>query len=371
MTRRVRPVELVLVVPSARREGGGDIWIEGLLRHLPDLGVRPLVAFEGDGELVHRARGYGCRPARIDGLGDDGVVCALTDMFRAHRPEVTVFWSPRAQVYGSKAHRAAGSPGRTAWVQHVMPSDFWLHQEASDLPADLVLCVSSAVERRQRQLYPRYPTRVVHPGVDAHVAADSEVARAQLGCRAAEVLVGVVGRIEPWKGQDIAVRMLAHLLSRGLDVHLVLFGERRSPTWPEFGKQVTALAHELGVADRVTFTGHVTDVPTALPALDALVCASREEGFGLAAVEAMAAGVPVVSTRCGGPEDVVEHERTGLLVPVDDPLRLAAAVERLITDQDMATTLAERAGEIWRTRFTGRRSAQNFLAAIASLTLPP
>jgi len=80
----------------------------------------------------------------------------------------------------------------------------------------------------------------------------------------------------------------------------------------------------------VVFTGYVRDVPAVLAALDVIVCASHEEGFGLAVVEAIAAGVPVVSTRCGGPDDVIEHGLTGLLVPVDDPLRLANVVERLL-----------------------------------------
>lgn len=367
MTERVRPVELALVVPSARRHGGGDVWLDGLLRYLPRLGVPPLVVFEGAGELVGMAADYGCRPLSLENRGGDVMASALADLLRAHRPEVTVFWSPRAQVYGSKAHRAAGAPGRTAWVQHVMPSRFWLHQDASALPTDLVICVSSAVERRQCELYPLHPTRVVHPGVDACEAVPREVARARLGCAAPEFLVGVVGRIEPWKGQDIAVRMLARLAARGLDVQLVLLGERCSPSWPGFGPEVAALARGLGLMERVVFPGHVTDVPAVLPALDVLVCASREEGFGLAAVEAMAARVPVVSTRCGGPEDVIEHERTGLLVPVEDPHLLSDAVEHLLVDRGLAAGLAERAGEVWQERFTARSSAEEFLAAVTNL----
>jgi glycosyltransferase involved in cell wall biosynthesis len=202
------PVELVLVVPSARREGGGDVWLDGLLRHLPQLGFRPVVVFVAAGPAVRIGGPPGC-----------------------------------------------GGPGRTAWVQHVIPSDFWLHRAASALPTDVVLCVSSAVERRQRELYPQHPTRVVHPGIEACDALPQTEARARLGCAAHASLIGVVGRIEPWKGQDLAIRMLAELVARERHVHLVLLGQRRSSTWPEFGEQVATLARELRVADRVTFTG--------------------------------------------------------------------------------------------------------------------
>jgi Glycosyl transferases group 1 len=364
------PVELVMVVPSARREGGGDVWLDGLLRHLPQLGLRPVVVFEGHGELVEMASAYGCCPIVARAVDGDAMVATLVSVFRECHPKVTVFWSPRAQLYGSKAHQAAGGSGRTAWVQHVIPSEFWLHRAASALPTGVVLCVSSAVERRQRELYPQHPTRVVHPGIDACAALPREEARARLGCTTHGLFVGVVGRIEPWKGQDVAVRMLAELVTRQLDVHLVLLGQRRSSIWPEFGGQVATLAYELRVADRVRFTGPVRDLPAVLPALDVLVCASREEGFGLAAVEAMAAGVPVVSTRCGGPEDVLEHRVSGLLVPVEDALRLADAVEGLLTNRGFAAGLADSAQQAWRTRFTARRSAENFCAALTGLAMP-
>ncbi len=217
-------MELAIVVPSARREGGGDVWLDGLLRHLPQLGLRPVVVFEGHGELVEMAAAYGCRPIVARAADSDAMASALTDVLRDCSPQVTVFWSPRAQLYGSKAHQAAGGPGRTAWVQHVIPSNFWLHRAASALPTDVVLCVSSAVERRQRELYPQHPTRVMHPGIDACDALPREEARARLGCTAHARPMGVVGRIEPWKGQDLAVRMLAELVTRRLDVYLVLLG---------------------------------------------------------------------------------------------------------------------------------------------------
>lgn len=217
-------------------------------------------------------------------------------------------------------------------------------------------------------LYPQSPTHVLHPGIDLPDAVSRETARARLGCPMTGPmtgpLIGVVGRVEPWKGQDLAVRMLADLAARVPAVRLVLIGQQRSATWPEFGAEVAALTHELGLADRVVFAGHIGDASALLSALDVLVCASREEGFGLAAVEAMAAGVPVVSTRCGGPEDVVEDGRTGLLVPAEDPGRLAHAVERVLSDHGLAADLVIRARDAWRARFTARRSAENLLRAV-------
>lgn len=374
MNAPVRTPRLMLVVPSARRDGGGDVWLDQLLPHLAVAGPAPTVVFETDGELVTYAGGYGCTtmvlPRRDGSPGRDvsTLVAPLAGVLAEHRPDVTVFWSPRAQLYGSPAHALAGRPGRTAWVQHVMPSAFWLHRDASALPADLVICVSKAVQRRQRELYPWRATRVVRPGLDMPQAPLSRpAARARLGCAVSGHVVGVVGRVEPWKGQDVAVRMLAALVDRGMDAHLVLLGRRRSPTWPEFDGAVVRLIRELSLTVRVTFAGHRRDVTGLLPALDVMVCASREEGFGLAIVEAMAAGVPVVATHCGGPGDIIDHEVTGLMVPIDDPIALANAVERVLRQPSLAVRLAAGARQAWQERFTAARSAGAFRAMVADL----
>lgn len=363
--------QVAMVVPSARRLGGGDIWLEQLLTCLRPEGIVPAVIFEADGELARHAAELGLDVTIVPGGASEPpgrapaneLVVRLAQILTRLRPDVTVFWSPRAQIYGSAAHKLAGSPGRTMWVQHVMPSGYHVHREASLAPADRVICVSSAVQRRQRELYPQSPTRVVHPGLDlAQSALPCSRAQWSLGCAGPGPVIGLVGRVEPWKGQDVAVHMLARLPLA--DARLVLIGERHSPTWPDFASRVERLAHELHVTQRVIFAGHLRDVPALLPALDVLLCASREEGFGLAIIEAMASGVPVVATRCGGPEDILEHERTGLLTSTEDPVELACAVSLLLGHPALATAIAARARSAWRERFTGQQSAKAFASAL-------
>lgn len=366
----------MLVVPSAGRSGGGDVWLEQLIQGLADFGAAPAVVFENHGQLIQSAASAGCethvlpqqRP--VDETGLSSLIRPLADIMSGYQPDATVFWSPRAQLYGSRAHASAGQPGRTAWVQHVMSSSFWLHRDASHAPTDLVVCVSSAVDRRQRALYPHSVTAVVHPGIAPRPSGLSRAeARKLLGWHGSGYVIGVVGRVEPWKGQDIAVRMLHALVGADAGCHLVLLGENRSPTWPEFGGAVEELASELGVGDRVRFAGHRSDVTDVLPAFDVLVCSSREEGFGLAIVEAMTAGVPVVATRCGGPEDIVEHGVNGLLVPAESHVALADAVLRLLNRPDIGRQLAHQARLSCATRFTATSSAAAFQEVIASLAV--
>lgn len=362
----------MIVVPSARLAGGGDVWLDALLAGLGRHGIAVVAVFEEDGELVRRATEYGCISLVLPGNGDRAkhhlrrLASPVAGVMAEYRPHVTVFWSPRAQVYGALAHQQAGRPGRTAWVQHVIPSRFWLHQAASDSPSDLVICVSRAVQARQDHLYPGRATAVVHPGLDApRRPLPRLAARQALGIPGEGRAVGVVGRVEPWKGQDIAVRMLARLTDTASS--LILVGDRRSASWPDFTAEVDGLAAELGVADRVVFTGHRHDAARLVHGLDVLVCASREEGFGLAVLEAAAAGTPVVATRCGGPEDMIEHEVTGLLVPPEDPAALAQAVEAVFASPAEAARMAGNAQRLHRQRLTAAHGVARFAEALHGL----
>ncbi|MGH3625407.1 MAG: hypothetical protein ACRDQ5_27105, partial [Sciscionella sp.] len=140
-----------MVVPSAARQGGGDVWLVQLLETLAPQQVDLLVVFESAGELAALASSAGHRVAV---LGRTTTPCdadlttlaaPLASVLATEKPEVTVHWSPRAHVYGSRARQLLGRNGPVAWVQHVIPSDFWLHKLANAYPAQAVVCVSSAV----------------------------------------------------------------------------------------------------------------------------------------------------------------------------------------------------------------------------------
>jgi glycosyltransferase involved in cell wall biosynthesis len=232
-----------LVIPSASRRGGGDVWLAELLAHPHVHGSLDLVAvFETGGELAELAEKCGHRVAvlgrRHSPSSQDFARLAvrLSRVLRRERPQVTLHWSPRAHIYGTLARQLTGSLGVAGWVQHVMPSRFWLHRLASGLPADAVVCVSSAVARRQRQLYPRRRALIVQPGVDiTRPDIDRRSARRTLNLPEIGPVIGVVGRVEPWKGQDVLVRAYGLLRKRGLpEARLLCVGYTRSRTWPEF-----------------------------------------------------------------------------------------------------------------------------------------
>jgi glycosyltransferase involved in cell wall biosynthesis len=158
--------------------------------------------------------------------------------------------------------------------------------------------------------------------------------------------VGVVARLSPEKGQDTFLEAAAMVLREVHDVGFVIAGDAALGD-RHYAERLVDLARRLGMVERTLFTGFTDRVPELMAGLDVLVVPSHAEPFGLVTVEAMASGTPVVATRTGGSPEIVEHEKTGLLVPPRDPAAIARAVLTLLRSPDRARALGE----------TGRRRA--------------
>jgi glycosyltransferase involved in cell wall biosynthesis len=148
----------------------------------------------------------------------------------------------------------------------------------------------------------------------------------------------MVGRLAPWKGQDVFLRAFAAAFRGGEEQAIVagsaLFGE------DDYAQSLPVLAADLGIADQVTFPGFVHDIPALLEDVDALVHASViAEPFGQVVIEGMASGLPVVASAAGGPLEVITDEQDGILVPPGDVDALARQMRRLRDDPERCRLL--------------------------------
>jgi glycosyltransferase involved in cell wall biosynthesis len=149
---------------------------------------------------------------------------------------------------------------------------------------------------------------------------DRAAARDALGFPGDAPLVGVVGQLTPWKGQDDAVRALAIARKTVPTARLAIAGSAKfagpSARYDNtaYAEQLAALPAELGVAHAVTLLGEVDDVPAVLSTLDVLLVPSWEEAFGRVVVEGMAMGLPVIATSNGGPPEIITDGDTGFLL---------------------------------------------------------
>jgi glycosyltransferase involved in cell wall biosynthesis len=182
--------------------------------------------------------------------------------------------------------------------------------------------------------------------------------RAALGLAPDAEVIITVGRQEHPKGLRHLLAAAARLLPTRPRAVLLLAG-REGNTSAEL-RQLTV---RLGLgAERVRFLGHRDDVPDLLAAADVLAVASGVEGMPGAVLEAMALGVPVVAFDIPTVAEVVEPDRSGLLVPAGDPAALAAAIERVLADPDLAGRLGRRGREVFAVRFTLAASARGMAA---------
>jgi teichuronic acid biosynthesis glycosyltransferase TuaC len=189
------------------------------------------------------------------------------------------------------------------------------------------VAISSAVRASiEHHTGPSARLRVIPDAVD-----DSVFVLPANGARRIDGQLLFVGAIRRVKGVDVLLRSLRLLADRGRDVSLRLVGEGHFERYARDQEHVRSLTTELGLEDRVEFVGRkpLAELVGELQQSAALVLPSRAESLGMVLVEALACGTPVVATRCGGPEDIVD-ESVGTLVPPEDPVALAGGIERVL-----------------------------------------
>jgi glycosyltransferase involved in cell wall biosynthesis len=348
----------------------------------------------------------------IDHMGLGGEQRVVQDLCFMHGPEVEpMAWSLRSHELPGTAERMAAArvPYRTLGLsarnplpalgirralRETGPDVLHLHLEASTLVGALAalsltprpLLVASVANDPYRQSgYHRWAGRRLAASMDLHITHSrgirESVLRAYAGrprrlevvslgidldrfrrdradpARVAEYrggsapVVGAIGRLVPQKAMHVLVDATPALLEAhpGLRVLIVGDGPLRA--------DLEAQAARLGVAGAVRFAGFQEDVVSAYAAMDVFVLPSRDEGFGLVFLEAMAVGVPVVGTRVIGSEDAVEDGVTGLLVPYADPAALAGAVRGILASPDLARRLRDTAAERVRRVYTREQCA--------------
>lgn len=336
----------VVYLDHVARLSGGEIALLRLLPHLDR--VNPHVILAEDGPLVQQLHLAGIstevlplaasvrkvRKGDVHQRGLPPVVAGATAAYvlrlaarlRKLRPDLIHTNSLKAGVYGSLAARIAGIP--MIWhVRDRIEGDYLPHaavlmvRRMSRYLATAV--VANSKSTMQTLAAPSKP--VVIYSVLPEVMGDVLVRPRSAG---GPLTFGIVGRLAPWKGQDVFLRAFALAFpagdERAVVVGSALFGE------DHYAASLPRLANLLGIADRVEFRGYRPDVWDELSRIDVLVHASiTPEPFGQVILEGMAAGVPVVAARAGGPAEILQHDVTGILYEPADVEDLARAMRRM------------------------------------------
>jgi glycosyltransferase involved in cell wall biosynthesis len=311
---------------------------------------------ETEGDFAETARARGVEPVVISELGrairparDLAALFKLIRMFRHLRPDIVHTHTAKAGTLGRLAARVAGVPLTVhTFHGHVLDGYFsppvtrffLMVERRLARTTDRIVAVSPRLRDQLLAMRIGRPDQVevVPLGLDLgrfrQRPPTAPVLRASLCIAPGAPLLGSVGRLVPIKDLPTLFRAMATLEENGQPAHLVIVGDGEDRT------ALTRLAGELGLSTRVHFLGWRSDLETILNELDVVVCSSRNEGTPVALIEAMAAGVPVLSTEVGGVADLVTHGETGWLVPPGDPAAMADGIRRLLAEPSLRTCLA-------------------------------
>jgi glycosyltransferase involved in cell wall biosynthesis len=267
---------------------------------------------------------------------------ALASVLEAGRFDRVVCHAAWSQALFGGVVRRAKVP-LVFWAHDVATGTHWTERIARLVRPDLVIGNSRYTADSLRRLYKNVPSIVLTYPVDTNAAvlttAERAALRQQLDTPADATVLIQVSRMEAWKGHAVMIEALAQLSAQSGWIWWVVGGAQR-PEERAYVKELTAAARRLGIDDRVRWLGERHDVRRLLAAAD-IHCQANvaPEPFGIAYVEALAAGLPVVASCSGGAIEIVD-ESCGVLVPPGDSTALAAALERLIVDRPLRAKLA-------------------------------
>ncbi|MEO8605424.1 MAG: glycosyltransferase family 4 protein [bacterium] len=326
-------------IDAERGFSGGEVQVFLLIDGLARRGHHNLLLCPPGSAATAEAGRRGVATAEVPMRGDlDALAVArLAAALRRQPLDVVHLHTGRAAWLGGLAARAAGVPAivtrrmdrplRRGWRSRLI-YQHCSRRTAAIAPAIVAQLIEAGVPRQRIVLIPSAvdPARLVPRQPRAAV-------RAAGGVTDAEVIVFVAAALVRRKGIDVLLDALAGLRARGARPRLWVAGDG-----PE-RQALAAQARALALDDQVTWLGRRDDVADLLAASDIFALPSRAEGLGVAALEAMGAGLPVVASAVGGLADAVVDERCGLLVAPGDAVALGAALERLLHEPELRARL--------------------------------
>lgn len=346
----------ILFVNHVSRVSGAERSLLDLLRHLDRGRFEPLVCLPPGGELTEALPATGApayhvplrrlrrtaNPLRLAGdlAHAAWVIRRLARLIRDERIDIVHANSDTAQLYAGPAARWAVVPcvWHTRDLAPLGALGWWLERYASR-----VVAISDGVRRRvQPCVRPASKLRRLYNGIDLEglaIRGDGSATRAELGLPADVPVVAMMGQMVPWKGQGAFIEMAACLGRTLPPLRFVIVGGDLFDEHPRYVAALRARSDELGLRDRILFTGYRADAVRLLDAVDVLVHPATREPLGRVILEAMAKGKPVVAVNAGGPAEIIRNGVDGLLAESDRADDLAQAVLRVIGDPMLAAQL--------------------------------
>jgi glycosyltransferase involved in cell wall biosynthesis len=348
--------------------GGSSRCLLGWLKELDRSKYDPLVAVHYDGPAIKKIRELRVKVIRIPfrsfyiykSWADKKMVSYLLSLFdlifftlpsaiflfvlikKNHIKIAHLNSKPFGVIPGIIASKLAGIP----CICHL--HDIKTPVKREKLFARWVDCLVVLTEKARslyKQEYPNSKIKLIANGINLKeypLSVDATVLRKELGINDNTKVAGIIGRLVEGKGFTDFIKAAKILNEKFSDIKYVIIGSASKQDKP-YEDNLRKLTTDLGLTEKVLFTGWREDIKDLIGIFDVLVQASTTfpEGFGLTVLEAMALGKPVVVTNVPGPAELVVNEKTGLIVPASNPGKLAEAIEKIVTNQEQASAMGK------------------------------
>lgn len=368
-------MKVAVIMPLAELRGGGEMMLWDLMQHGRNQGIEWLTIFLENGPMVQdfQAIGIDARVVQSGRLRElhcfIAAVGKITSMVRQEQVNVIVGWMTKAHLYGGFAAILAGLP--SLWYHLAVPSNkFWMDQIATLLPACGIVTLCKVGQEAQKQIWPHRLTQLVYPGVAIDRFNPSNMPtpqqmRHKLGLPLDGPLIGIVGRLQRWKGMHVLINAMPKVLQKYPNAHCVVVGGRHNLE-PDYVDYLENQIKVMELGEKVILCGLQHNVAEWIQAIDIFVHASYNEPFGIVIIEAMALGKPVVAGNLGGPTEIITPSLDGILTPYGDENTLADAILHYLNNQEFARSIGA-AAQRRALSFTTQHYAENFIRAIHSL----
>lgn len=375
------PVRVIFVQGAAERAGAESVLLGRVMR-LPDHGVTPTVAFMSHGPFVHELASLGIdvhvvadTPARMrQPWAIPAQVRALAQLARDRSAHVMEGCGEKMSIWAGWASRIAGCGSvhqlHDAALRSMSSSLVQLTMAAT--PHDAVVTPSRWMAADfARRLHVR--SLVVPNGLMLdNLPSPAAQMRRDFGWPDDAQVITIAGRLQSWKGQDVFLRAAARIADAVPQARFLVIGGALYGWDEQYARRLPRLAAQLGIAGRTAFTGHRDDALALMGASDIVChCSTMPEPFGMVLIEAMAMGVPVVATEGGGPSEIIDDGRTGVLVAPGDVDEITRAVVGLLRDPGRRALIADNARQAARSRFSADRMARSMAEVYRSVARLP
>ncbi|MEK6732736.1 MAG: glycosyltransferase family 4 protein [Candidatus Omnitrophota bacterium] len=298
-------------------------------------------------------------------------ICTITKMLKDERPDILETHMTWSRILGCAASLISWRKKIVSFEQGDIYNNNWKYRIANFLASffiDVMITNSNAMknwiiknygitDKKIIVMYNSILTDFFKP------KGDYNNIRKALGLSEDEIIIGSVGTLGKGinKGMNYCIEAMTYLVQKYKNIRLIIVGDG------ELKGELEKMASNLGLGKIVKFLGSRRDIDLILNALDIVVFASPFEPCGIALIEAMSTGKPVVGSASGGIKEIIQDGITGLLFTLGDAKSFAEAISRLIENEELRSLIGAKARECVKEKFEARQYAQRLESLYASL----